>query len=411
MSFMIDVKSKKKKNIAETHPELMKEWDWEKNVFHPENYTTGSNKKVCWICSKNKEHRWSASINLRCRVKNPNGCPFCRGLKANHTNCLATTHPILLEEWDWKRNILSPYEITAGCNKKFFWICKKHPENEWFVAPITRTGRRPRGCAICAGKKVDKTNCLATTHPELVKEWSEKNMSSPDEVSSGMKKKFWFKCLVNPLHEDYECAMYAKFIGKGCPICAGKRVDDTNKLFATHRHLKKEWDFTLNTLNPEKITAGCNKKAFWLCSRCGKSWKAWIPNRTREIEPRGCPVCSNQFSSGHEEVVKTLEKNGIKDFLINDRKTIKNPKTEYFLELDIFFPERKIAIEYNGIYWHSKRNVQKRDKIKQQICEENGIKLIIIWENEWKQNRDIVEKQLLSLFIEQTEEEKNGFFG
>src|SRR5690554_631360 len=68
---------------------------------------------------------------------------------------------------------------------------------------------------------------------------------------------------------------------------------------------------------------------------------------------------------------------------------LKNPKTGRNLELDIYDPKRKIAIEYDGRQHreyvpHFHRNKQDhinqvhRDKLKKKLCNENGIKLISI---------------------------------
>lgn len=49
-------------------------------------------------------------------------------------------------------------------------------------------------------------------------------------------------------------------------------------------------------------------------------------------------------------------------------------------ELDIYIPEYKIAIEYDGIYGHSKLSGNKRDEKKNIICQENSIILIRVRE-------------------------------
>ena len=62
-----------------THPELAKEWNYQKNTpLKPEYFTYGSGKKVWWKCSKNEEHEWESSILNR---SYGNGCPFCSGRK------------------------------------------------------------------------------------------------------------------------------------------------------------------------------------------------------------------------------------------------------------------------------------------------------------------------------------------
>lgn len=68
-------------------------------------------------------------------------------------------------------------------------------------------------------------------------------------------------------------------------------------------------------------------------------------------------------------------------------------------DIDIYIPKLKIAIEYNGIYWHSTH--VKTDKYyhqnKTKLCYSKGIQLIHIWENEWTNNKDQIKQQLKEL--------------
>lgn len=65
------------------------------------------------------------------------------------------------------------------------------------------------------------------------------------------------------------------------------------------------------------------------------------------------------------------------------------------LELDIYIPAKNIAIEYNGLYWHS--NQHKKNNYhsnKRKICESVGIRLIQIFEDDWVHRQEIVKKML-----------------
>lgn len=67
------------------------------------------------------------------------------------------------------------------------------------------------------------------------------------------------------------------------------------------------------------------------------------------------------------------------------------------LELDIYIPEKKLAIEYCGLYWHSENTGQKTSayhQIKWQRCLDQGIKLITIFEDEWLFKNGIVKEML-----------------
>lgn len=110
-----------------------------------------------------------------------------------------------------------------------------------------------------------------------------------------------------------------------------------------------------------------------------------------------CHECNPLGSSLENEVVKMLEELGIKNIIRNSRKII------YPLELDIFCPDYNIAIEFNGSYWHSyNRKETKKEKerhlIKYLKCQELGINLIQITENDWVNKKSQVELLLKARF-------------
>lgn len=95
-------------------------------------------------------------------------------------------------------------------------------------------------------------------------------------------------------------------------------------------------------------------------------------------------------------------------------KILKNKRYKKLndLELDIYLPEAKIGFEFNGDYWHMNPNIYeendynkalnsyakdvwKKDEIKKQYCIKNNIELIIIWENDWKNNREAVQTDII----------------
>lgn len=82
----------------------------------------------------------------------------------------------------------------------------------------------------------------------------------------------------------------------------------------------------------------------------------------------------------------------------NNRSLIKNYLTNKYLELDFYFPELNKAIECNGVYWHSKDVVIKRDRLKENICEDKNINLLVIQEDLWYSNIDL-QKDIIYKFL------------
>jgi len=72
------------------------------------------------------------------------------------------------------------------------------------------------------------------------------------------------------------------------------------------------------------------------------------------------------------------------------------------LELDLYLPTHKLAIEINGLYWHSwhpsKNSPEKRNHhlIKSQRCAELGITLLHITDWQWHNQPDIVQSIIQS---------------
>lgn len=100
------------------------------------------------------------------------------------------------------------------------------------------------------------------------------------------------------------------------------------------------------------------------------------------IQGYRCCHCKIIISSGHQEIIDEL-----KDLnpTINTRQIIK-PK-----ELDIYFEDKKLAIEYCGLYWHSdvKKTNPSYHYNKVEACNKLGVRLITIFEDEWINKKEV----------------------
>lgn len=81
-----------------------------------------------------------------------------------------------------------------------------------------------------------------------------------------------------------------------------------------------------------------------------------------------------------------------------DRKCVKG------FEVDIYFPDLKIGIEFNGLYWHSEIYKDKYyHRNKNLAANANGIKLIQIWEDTWINRKYQVSELIKSLINDNNE--------
>lgn len=102
-----------------------------------------------------------------------------------------------------------------------------------------------------------------------------------------------------------------------------------------------------------------------------------------------CPYCSNSVSTGEKEVSDFLS-DYTTNIILKDRSII----SPY--ELDIVLPDKKLAIEYCGLYWHSELRGKGRNYHlnKLNLCQKRGIRLITIFEDEWVFKKSIVKSRL-----------------
>lgn len=108
-----------------------------------------------------------------------------------------------------------------------------------------------------------------------------------------------------------------------------------------------------------------------------------------------CPKCSfiKQKSKAEKEIIDFIKEKYNSFLIISDRNIIKP------YELDVYIPDKNIAFEFDGLYWHSEAcNKDKSYHLnKSKLCNEKGIQLIHIFEDEWKNKKQIVKSRIKHL--------------
>lgn len=107
-----------------------------------------------------------------------------------------------------------------------------------------------------------------------------------------------------------------------------------------------------------------------------------------------CWVCNVRHRSLKEqELIQVFNSLNI-PFVSNCRNVLTNHK-----ELDFYFPDHKLAIEFDGLYWHSELQGKDRTYHLQKTieCESKGIHLLHIFEDEWEHHKEIIIGKIKSL--------------
>lgn len=451
--------------LADTHPELISQWHPD-NKYSPDQVTTGSHYRAKWVCDKDSRHVWEARVLHRSHGR---GCPVCLGrLVIAGVNDISTTHPELAAQWS-SRNTHNVSEVTYGSNKKMWWKC---PEgHEWDETPNKRTALG-FGCPVCSGKRViEGVNDLATTHPHVAEMVHASSVLKPTEVTSGSGKRMTWQC-TSHLDHVWDSPVQEIVRGYGCPLCAGYRVVvGVNDLATTHPHLKGMWhpsnppmtdlhegsrtrvvltcisghtwspvvrecarngrgcpycsgarvtpgvndlatkypELALewhpkNPARPNHVAPQSNKRVWWVCGK-GHEW--FVTPNDRVAHRTGCPHCArtNFSSDGEKALASWVGSVYTGDVVRNARSVVQGH------ELDIYLPDLNLALEFNGLYYHSSKfrsETYHRDKTTD--CVEKGVRLVHVWEHDWTDRMEIV-KRMLSRVIGVAQERRVGARG
>ena len=133
-------------------------------------------------------------------------------------------------------------------------------------------------------------NSISIMRPELVAEWSSRNLPlTPEEVSYGSNKLYWW---IGACGHEWQTSAKARSCGEKCPVCANARIiPGINDLLTLEPELAKEWSDKNKPFEPTMIGPGSHKKVIWH-GKCGHEWEAPIRNR---VKGAGCPYCSHNI--------------------------------------------------------------------------------------------------------------------
>ena len=258
----------------------------------------------------------------------------------------------------------------VNTNTKICIICPKH--GEFNMLPSSHL--LGQECPKCKGRGLNTDDVI-----ELCKEIHGDKYDYSKVIFSKMHDKVKIIC---PIHGEFEQTL-SKHISKkqGCPKCAienrsNKRRSNINKLIEK-ANIEHNFKYDYSNVKFNNV----NDKVEIICPKHGTFKQRFYDN----IHGVSCPKCIHIKSDNEVELFNFI-KEKYNDSISGDR-TILNGK-----ELDIFIPSKNIAIEYNGLRWHTEEfNKDKWYHLnKTNECLSKGIKLIQIFEDEYNEHKDIV---------------------
>lgn len=336
-----------------------------------------STEELLWRCSQG--HEWYASISRRVKVES--GCQKCNyeagWYQRGHD--IATVHPEVAALWNHDKNgdvAPSSLEATVGNPETFWWIADCG--HEW-TATI-RNMVRSDSCRVCSGSQIlAGYNDFATVHGDLVSYWSKSNELKPSEVSRGSNQVIAWVC--DKGHEWEESP--AQFVRRGtCKECNSETLAGKFPELAALWHPTKNGD-----LKPDDFAPFSQQSVWWL-GECGHETYQRIDHKYLH-----CKTCSKRMSLGEQEVRAYLDELGV-EYEANYCGILPEGSFDKRNEVDIWIPSANLAIEYNGVYWHSGFEPDTRSFRNMHALRAIGVQMMVIWEDDWYGRQDIVKAML-----------------
>lgn len=277
-------------------------------------------------------------------------------------------------------------EVMSAKQKKFW---KDHPDKS-----AERSIKYSKWCKENPSKvksKSDKVSLFYKEHPEVaadngkkISEWYKNNPDKVKERSNRFSK--WCKDNQNIVDEKISTAV---------------------KMLHRKNRIASITDEILNIVHPDDredlIKGDFHTRSKWVrskCPVCGEYDYHPVSNVISYTKSaiKKLPLCKNCQS----EYTSSRPEQDICDYISTfyNGECVKNARDViYPLELDLYYPEKRIAIEYNGLYWHDdKHKTYDYHLNKFKMCKEIGIRLISVFEQDWMFKNDKVCKLIKDAF-------------
>lgn len=343
-------------------------------------YVTMHSKSII-ICSEHGEFSQCAHEHLKGQ-----GCPVC-GLMRRAKKRTYDTETFILKA---KQKHGEKYDYSAVKYKDsqtpVTIICPKHGEFK----------QRPdghlsgRGCPSCfeeKRKEMNRTDVGEVKNKLYLLYGDKYNFEEIEYVN--INTNVVLNCSE---HGRFKRTPYSLLKGKHCPQCMKEERLVENRIKNRRKFIEKAEVIHGEKYDYSKVKyVNCYCPVEIICPRHG----SFFQKPAYHLSGNGCPECAKQMSSSRaeKEISTFLKELGIT--VKTHVRSILNDGNE----LDIFIPEKKVAIEYDGLYWHCEKNKENKNYHleKTEECIKSGIRLIHIFEDEWVYKRSIVESRLKNI--------------
>ena len=331
---------------------------------------TDSLTKVCIICPEHGEFWQTPQAHVR-----GNGCPKCANIKRG--DAFRSNIDEFIERANTIHGGKYIYDRTSYVNAmtKVPILCLEH--GTFWMTPMAHLNGQ--GCPKCKGRGL--------TNDEVISRFMDKHGKKYDYSLVKYERSDKKVCIICPKHGEFWQTPAKHLIGQGCPKCgAVKRAE--NKTMTTEEFKEKANKIHGGKYDYKKtIYTGAYNNLVITCPIHGD----FVQRANDHLNGHGCQRCGNNMSNAEDEINEFIIGLGF-DTITKDKKVLDGK------EIDIFVPLKMVGIEYDGLYWHSEAYKDKDYHLKKtNDCEGKGIRLIHIFEDEWRDKKEIIKSMLRNL--------------
>lgn len=317
--------------------------------------------KIKIICKKHGMFEQSTQLHFK-----GYGCPKCKfdklKEKFSHNKEKFIENAIISHGDKYDYHLVD----YVNAHTKVKIICHNHGIFE--QTPNNHISKKQE-CPLCSYDK-KKLNYYNTLEKLKVIHNNKYDYSLNESVNSRIKLK-----VICPIHGIFEQKLHEHINGRGCPKCFFDKITKSESIFIKEFNLVHNNKYDYHLVDYENAYT----KVIIIYPIHGR----FKQNTNSHLNGSGCPVCRS--SKGEKSVKEFLEIHNI-DFI--QQKKFKNLKNMKSLKFDFYLTDYNTCIEYDGEqhfksykYFGGDKNfnkIQLRDIIKNNYCENNGIKLVRI---------------------------------
>ena len=280
------------------------------------------------------------------------------------------------------------FEGKKEQNDKITINCKEHGKYEILIKTLIK-GKGE--CKICALLKCNE-NKIAPYR--IFKEKMLNNYPTIklyDETYINMNTKMKFQCSIcNHIFErkpnTYDCSI----LTTPCPKCTQKYISEKNT--KTTEEFKNRINEIFGTDIFDTTNSVYTKSDELITVKCKQCGEYITRKANYFLQGHGCPYHFRNNSKSEIEISDYIKSLNVK--VENNNRNILDGNHE----LDIYIPNERFAIEFDGLYWHNELNKPKNYHVnKTNECIKKGIRLFHIFEDEWIEKQNIIKSMLNNL--------------